>query len=226
VCGFGRVGRIVAEELHTDGHPFVVVENDSSCQEHLEEAGYYHIMGDATDEPVLEQAGIHKARSVLALLSSDADNLYITMMAKEMNPKIQVVSRALDEMAERRIRRGGADNVVATYKIAAMRVLQAAVHPTVSEFVDLVSDRETLSLAMEEITIHSGSFLIGRSLQDAAVRANYGVIIVAIKKPSGEMIFNPVASVILAEEDILIAIGEDDGLKKLVKECRQPAPAS
>jgi voltage-gated potassium channel len=116
--------------------------------------------------------------------------------------------------------------VVATYKIAAMRILQAAVHPTVSEFVDLVSDRETLSLVMEEITVSSGSFLIDRPLQDAAVRANYGVIIVAIKKPSGEMIFDPVASVVLAENDILIAIGEDEGLKKLSRECRQPASAS
>ncbi len=212
VCGFGRVGRIVADELHEDGYPFVVVENGHEHREHLEEAEYFHIIGDATEE------------SVLALLSSDADNLYITMMAKEMNPQIQVVARALDEMAERRIRRGGADSVVATYKIAGMRILQAAVHPTVSEFVDLVSDRETLSLAMEEVTIHSGSYLINRTLENAAVRANYGVIIVAIKKPSGEMIFNPVASVVLAEKDILIAIGEDEGLKKLVKECRQPVP--
>ena len=93
VCGFGRVGRIVADELHEDKHPFVVVENDHSLQGHLEEAGYYHIIGDATEESVLEQAGIQHAKSVLALLSSDADNLYITMMAKDINPKIQVISR-------------------------------------------------------------------------------------------------------------------------------------
>jgi voltage-gated potassium channel len=226
VCGFGRVGRIVADELYEDKHPFVVVENDPARREHLEEAGYFHIIGDATEESVLGQAGIQRARSVLALLSSDADNLYITMMAKDINPRIQIVARALDEMAERRIKRGGADSVVATYKIAAMRVLQAAVNPTVSEFFDLVSDRETLSLTMEEVTIHSDSYLINRSLGDAAVRANYGVIVVAIKKPSGEMVFNPVASVVLAEKDILIALGEDEGLKKLVTECRQPAPTT
>ena len=148
------------------------------------------------------------------------------MMAKDINPRIKIVARALDGMAERRIKRGGADSVVATYKIAAMRVLQAAVNPAVSEFFDLVSDRERLSLAMEEVTIHSGSYLIDRSLGDAAVRANYGVIVVAIRKPTGEMIFNPVASVVLAEGDILVALGENKGLKKLVKECCQPVPTN
>jgi len=222
VCGFGRTGRIVAEALHQDGFPFCVVEIDRENQAALDEYGYLHLMGDSTEESMLVEAGIRHAGSVMALLSSDADNLYLTMMARELNPRVRIVARALDDMAERRLKRGGADHVVPTYQIAGLRVIQAAVRPTINEFIDLVTDREQLSLVLEEVKVEQGSPLAGQSLKEAGVRNNYGVIIVAIKKTDGDMVFNPVASTSLAEGDILIAMGEKSGLHKLATDCRQP----
>lgn len=224
LCGFGRTGRVVAKELHADGRPFCVVEIDREMEKFLDEAGYVHIMGDATDEHVLKEAGIDRAKSVMALLSSDADNLYLTINAKELNPAAKVVARAFDDVAERRLKRAGADNVVATFKLSGLRVLQAAVRPTVNEFIELVSDRAQLSLIMEEVTISKDSSLVGNSLEDAQVRTNYGVIIIAIKKPDGEMVFNPQASVVLGEGDIVIAMGEEGALHRLGADCSPGTP--
>jgi voltage-gated potassium channel len=222
VCGFGRTGRMVAEGLQADGFPFCVIDSTKALEHDLEEAGYPFIMGDATEESVLEEAGIGRAVTVMALLSSDADNLYLTISAKELNPKIKVVARALDEKAEQRLKRGGADSVVATFKIAGHRVLQAAVRPTVSEFIDLVSDRQQLSLFLEEMRVCPKSELIGRSLEQVGIRNRYGVIIVTIKKASGGTLFNPKASEVISEGDILIAIGEKASLRLLAGDCNLP----
>jgi voltage-gated potassium channel len=152
----------------------------------------------------------------MALLPSDADNLYLTMTAREVNADVTVVARAFDTAAEMRLRRGGADNVISTHKIAAHRVLQAAVHPTVEEFVDLVTDRQQLSLFMEEVRLSADSELTGRSIKDSEIRTKYGVIIVTIKKASGDVVFNPDASVVLEEGDTFVAIGEKSNLNRLL----------
>jgi voltage-gated potassium channel len=223
VCGFGRTGNVVAGLLKEDGYSFCVVENDKDTVEELENTEYMFIIGDATEADILKEAGIENAHSVMALLPSDADNLYLTMTAKELNPGVLVVARAFDSAAEMRLKRGGADNVVSMHKIAAHRVLQAAVHPTVEEFVDLVTDRQQLSLFVEEIKLSAVSALTGRSIKDASVRTRYGVIIVTIKKASGEMIFNPDASIVLAEGDTIVVIGEKSNLNELLAD-NQPAP--
>jgi voltage-gated potassium channel len=216
VCGFGRTGRIVAELLHEDGYPFCVIENNRDAEDELRELGYLYLIGDATEAEVLRGAGAERAQAVMALLPSDADNLYLTMTAREVNADVTVVARAFDTAAEMRLQRGGANNVISTHKIAAHRVLQAAVHPTVEEFVDLVTDRQQLSLFMEEVRLSSDSELAGRSIKDSDIRAKYGVIVVTIKKASGEVIFNPDASVILEEGDTFVAIGEKTNLNRLL----------
>jgi voltage-gated potassium channel len=220
ICGFGRTGRVVADELHEDGFPFCVIEYNRDEEEALRDSGYLFVIGDATEEHVLEEAGIEHANAVLALLTSDADNLYLTINAKELNPKAKVVARALDDTAERRLKRAGADNVVATFKLSAHRVLQAAVRPTVNEFIELVGDRGQLSLIMEEIVVSAGSAVISQSLEKAGVRAQYGVIIVTIKKTGGDMIFNPPGTVTFEDGDTLIALGEEEGLQRLGAACR------
>lgn len=222
VCGFGRTGRTVAEGLHADGFSFVVIESDKDREDELSSSGYLYLIGDATDEATLKDAGIARARSVMALLSSDADNVYLTIEAKELNPDVKVIARALDEKALTPLKLGGADTVVPTYRIAGHRVLQAAVRPTVTEFFDLASDREQLSLALEEVRIEDGSPLIGRTLESAAIRNRYGVIIVAVKQTSGKMAFNPEAGFVLARGDIVIAIGEDEALRRFGIDCRVP----
>jgi voltage-gated potassium channel len=225
ICGWGRTGKMVAEALHEEGFPFAVVERDGDAETVLQAAGYLYVIGDATEESVLRQAGAEQARTVLALLSSDADNLYLTIAAKEVNPDVKLVARALDEVAETRLRRGGADSVVSLYKIAGQRMLQAAVRPTAGEFVDLVSGRQRLSLVLEEVQIDASSGLVGRRLDEADLRNKYRVMIVAVKRASGDMIFDPDPSAVLLERDVLVAIGEKDGLKRLGSDCRHDSNA-
>jgi voltage-gated potassium channel len=220
VCGYGRTGRIVADLLNEDGYSFCVVDNDKTKEDELQESGYLYIIGDATQEAVLREAGVEKALGVMALLPSDADNLYLTMTAKGISPGTNVVARAFDSDAEMRLKRGGADNIVSMHKIAAHRVIQGALHPAVEEFVDLVTNRQQLSLFVEEARLSPESDLAGKSIMEAEVRTRYGVIIVTIKKASGEMIFNPAADTVLMEGDTIVAIGEKSNLNRLLEDCR------
>ena len=216
VCGFGRTGRVVAELFNEDGYPFCVIENNKDAEAELRDSGYPFLIGDATEAEILRDAGVERAHAVLALLPSDADNLYLTMTAREVSSDVTIVARAFDPAAEMRLKRGGADNVVSTHKIAAHRVLQAAVHPTVEEFVDLVTDRQQLSLFVEEVRLSAKSELAGISIKDSGVRTRYGVMIVTIKKASGEVIFNPDASIVLSEGDTIVVIGEKSNLNRLL----------
>ncbi|UCH85132.1 MAG: potassium channel protein [Candidatus Latescibacterota bacterium] len=220
VCGYGRTGNIVAELLSEDGYPFCVIENDKDKSDELRDTGYLYIIGDATEEGVLREAGVENALGVMALLPSDADNLYLTMTAKHLNSSVNVVARAFDSDAEMRLKRGGADNIVSMHRIAAHRVIQGALHPAVEEFVDLVTDRQQLSLFVEEARLHPGSDFVGRAIKDTGVRTHYGVIIVTIKKASGDMIFNPEADTVLTEDDTIVAIGEKSKLNQFLKGCQ------
>jgi voltage-gated potassium channel len=220
VCGYGRTGSVVAALLHKEKHAFCVIESQRDKEEELKDSAYTFLIGDATEADVLMEAGVTRAGSVMALLPSDADNLYLTMAAKEANPKVLVVARAYDPAAEMRLKRAGADHVIATHKIAAHRVFQAAVRPTIEEFVDLVTDRQQLSLIVEEARLSPGSDIAGRSIKDAGVRTRFGVIIVTIKKASGEMVFNPDPSTILVAGDTIVAIGEKSNLDRLIAACR------
>ncbi len=220
VCGYGRTGKVVAELLHQDGYPFCVIENDRKKEEELRESEYLYIIGDATGENVLREAGVERALGVMALLPSDADNLYLTMTAKGIKPGVIVVARAFDQDAEMRLKRGGANNIVSMHKIAAHRVIQGTLHPAVEEFVDLVTDRQQMSLFVEEAKLCPGSDLAGRAIKDTGVRTRYGVIIVTIKKSTGEMIFNPDAGTVLMEGDTIVAIGEKSNLARLLEGCQ------
>ncbi len=219
ICGYGRIGQFVAEGLEREELPFCVVENNREYEEELQAMGYRYLIGDATEESVLLEAGVAKAKNLLALLPTDADNLYVTITAKEINPAIIVIARAFDEKAEIRLKRGGANKVVSPYKAAGLRVLNAAVKPTVVEFVEFVTHRQQLSLGLEEITVPDTARLNGRSIAEADIRNRFGLIIVAIKRASGEMVFNPEPSVRIQAGDILVVIGKESDLRKLEAEC-------
>lgn len=219
ICGYGRTGRVVAEELKADGFSFCVIERDRSKEEMLADAGYPYVIGDATEEDVLAQAAIDRAHDVMGLLDSDADNLFLTLNVREMNPQARIITRAENETARRALQRAGAHKVIEPFKLFGNRVLQAAVRPTISEFFELVGDRGHLSLIMEEIQIGPGSLLLGKSLADARIRSEYGVIVIAFRKRDSDMVFNPKASEILGEGDRFAVIGEEQDLRRLVADC-------
>jgi voltage-gated potassium channel len=219
VCGFGKVGRPVAEGLAREGVPFCVIENQADVEPALQNEGFLYVLGDATDEHVLEQAGLERAATLLALLSSDADNLYLTMAARDANPGLKIIARAYDQAGEMRIKRGGADQVISPTRIAGLRVLQAAVNPTALEFMEIVTQHEALQLSMADITVSEGSALNGISIAEAGIRSRFGVIVVAIKDPEGDTVFNPNPVKEITTGDTLVVLGEDLDIAELQTAC-------
>ena len=219
ICGYGRIGRPVAEGMKKDGRSFCVIDRNAEIEDELRSREFIHIIGDATDEDVLQEAGVERADALLALLPSDADNLYLTMSAKSLNPNIRVIARGRDERAEMKLKRGGADRVVSPYLIAASRVVSAAVKPSVVDFMESVTHRQYLPLTLEEVVVAERSALANRSLAESEIRTKIGVIVVAIKDASGEMMFNPDPARIVVAGDLLIAMGEASDLEKLERTC-------
>lgn len=215
VCGYGRTSQPVVEGLEQEDAEFCVVDIDEAIEDELKADDVVYLVGDATEEEVLEMAGIKRARGLLALLPSDADNLYLTMAAKNMNPDVQVIARVTDDRAEKNLRRGGADIVVSPYETAGNRVVQAALNPTILEFMELATPRIQLQLSLEEVLVEADSPLDGLSLAESEIRRRCGVIIVAIKRQDGQMVFNPDPSETIRHGDTLVALGEGEDLETL-----------
>jgi voltage-gated potassium channel len=217
VCGYGRMGRLVCQEFSTQGLPFVVIDTNASLLEGFQVEHGLALPGDATMDDVLKRAGIDRARALVSVLSSDADNLYITMSARLLNDKLTIVARAEEPASEQKLLRAGANRVVSPYQIGGFRVAQAVVRPTVVDFVELATRTEHFALQIEEMQIAEKSQLAGATIKDSRLRQEFGVIIVAIKKTSGHMVFNPSHDARMDVGDILIAIGERKQLDELEK---------
>ena len=219
ICGYGKVGRPVAEGLAREGVPFCVIDNGPDARAALRDDGFLNVIGDATEESVLDQAGLDRARTLLALLPSDADNLYLTIAAKDRNPEIKVIARAGDPAGETRIKRAGADEVISPARIAGLRVLQAAVNPTALEFMEIVTHNRALQLSLADIQVAEGSQLKGQSIAEAGIRGRFGVIVVAIKAADGTMAFNPDPGRRIEPGDTLVVLGEDLDIVELQQAC-------
>lgn len=215
VCGFGRIGRIICEELHVDDIPFVVIERDTDSLEKLERLRYLYLNKDATSEDALIAAGIERARGLVTAVRSDADNVFITLTARTLRPEIYVMSRASEAKNEGKIKKAGATRVVSPYLIGAKRMAQVLKRPTVVDFIDIAMMDSHLGLMMEEARIGEASGLIGKTLIESHLRQDFGVIIVAIKKPSGEMIFNPLPGQRLEAQDIIVVLGKRTDLRRM-----------
>lgn len=219
VCGYGRMGRILCDELHNEGVAFVTIEGDADTVEDLAEKGYRVVAGDATEDEVLEQAGIKRAKGLVAVVSRDVDNLYITLSARQMcreeNPSLYILSRASDCSAGEKITRAGANRVISPYAIGGMRLVQALLRPTVHDFVDMASQSGGLDLMFEEVAVLGGSRLDGITLAQSDIRQDYNVIVVGIKKASGKMVFNPGPDAELHGGDVFVALGDKDQLQRL-----------
>ena len=217
VCGYGRIGCYICHQFKAEGLPFVLIERDEQVIQGLEEEGLVYIKGDATDEKALIDAGIERAKSLIAAVASDADNLYITLTARELNQNLYILSRASEEKAERKLISAGANKVVSPYIIGAHRMVMTIIRPAVVELVDLAMKRESLQLQLEEIKINDTEKLPGTSLSESGIRRDLDLIVVAIKKEDGGMIFNPAFDTIIKKGDTLIALGERVNLNKLAE---------
>lgn len=217
VCGFGRVGQVVCRELEERGVAFVVVEAANEITARLEEAGHLFVHGDATDDALLTMVGVHRARGLVTALSSDAENVYITLTAKGLNPNLYIVASATDAAAERKVERAGANRVISPYTTSGLRVAQALLKPTVVEFIEKATTGRNDELQIEEHPIAEDSKLVGQSLKDIGMRESYNLIPVAVKRTGERMIFNPPLELILEAGDILVTMGELGNLQAFSK---------
>jgi voltage-gated potassium channel len=215
ICGFGRIGSIICMELNADSIPFIIIEEDPTKNGVLEKLGYLYINMDATSEEALMKAGIMSAKGLVTAVRSDANNVFITLTAKDLRPDIFVLSRASDVKNEAKLIKAGASRVVSPYLLGGRRMAEVLKRPTVVDFIDIAMANRKLGLAMEEARVGDRSTLVGKNLIDSQLRQNYGVIIVAIKKSSGEMIYNPLPSEKLDARDVIVVIGKKEDLKRM-----------
>lgn len=217
VCGAGRIGSRVIREIARRGHDFVVIEGNETAADRLLSQGHLVLMGDATDDNVLRAAGIERARGLVCAVSSDPDNLYITLTARDLNKDVRIVSRANDESAVSRLLKAGANQVVSPSITGSNHMAQVLLRPAVAAFMEMATMTEKLELEMEQIEINEGSPFISRALKDTGIRSDLNVIVIAIHRSGGDMIFNPSADTVIEARDALVVIGSHDNLEGLEK---------
>jgi voltage-gated potassium channel len=215
LCGFGRIGKIIAREMKLNKIPMVVIDNTPEERELLETEEIPFIIGDATVEEVLLEAKIEEAKGLVSVVASDADNLFITMSARGLNPKLFILARSDQEHTEKKLLRAGANKVVSPYLLGGHKMAQSIIKPAVTDFIEFTVHNRKIGLGIEELRVSEESRLNGVSLIDSGIRQDMDVIIVAIRKKEGEMKFNPSSESAIEAEDTLIALGKRDDLEKL-----------
>lgn len=219
VCGYGRIGSIIAAQLQQQNIPFVVVERDPARLQAAMMDGLLAVQADASHEDVLKRVGIENARGLIAAVGTDAENVYTVLSARVLRPDIFIVGRAEGEDASRKLMRAGANRVVSPYQIGAVQMAQTAIRPAVVDFMTLATSSDNLELAMEEITVAVGSSLVDRSLLDANLRQRFGVIVVAIQRQDRHMDFNPEPDTAIRAGDKLVVLGRPHSLRRLEVEA-------
>ncbi len=214
VCGFGRVGRNAAFELQRAGVPFVVIDRNEQRVERAIASGMHAIRADATQDESLREAGVERARGFIAALATDADNVFVILSVKTLNPGVTVVTRASEENAEEKLRRAGADTVFSPYSMAGHRLAQALIRPHVVQLLDFAGQAVGLDVTMEQLRVPTEPARAVRRLGSLAPRES-GLIVLAIRKLNGSMIFNPPADMDVSGGDVLIVMGEQPDLRSL-----------
>ena len=217
VCGHGRMGRIVCNELNHQKKWFVLIDKSPELLRDLPYGHCLPLSGDATADELLRKAGIERARALIAVVGSDADNLYITLSARLLNPKLMIVSRAEEEDAEAKLRKVGANKVISPYLAGGHRAVQAVLRPAVLHFMEMATRPEFMDLQIEEVKVAAGRSLAGRSLRETRIGADLGIVVVGILQASGELIYNPAADTVVEPGAILIALGQHRNLEQLEK---------
>ena len=217
ICGYGRIGHLICREFQSRPTPFVIVEQNPNHIERLEREGYLYVEGDATDDETLQAAGIEHAKGLITAVTSDTDNVYITLTARGLNPKLFILARAGEEGAEKKLMRAGASKVISPYTIGANRMAQAILRPSVVDFIELATASEHLALQIEEIRIAADSVLAGKNLINSGIRQSMGIIIVGIKESDGKMTFNPPPEKNIEPNSVLIILGERPAISQLEK---------
>ena len=218
ICGFGRMGRVVCNELHSQGVSFVVIEKFEKSIKELKNSPYLWIEGDATHDDLLHQAGIERSKTLASMVDCDADSLYISLAAKSLNPKINIVARANDESARQKIHRAGADKVVMPITISGIKVAQSLINPAFEDLLDIegVDPAAGERVQMAEIAVEQASPLLGKNLANCGLKKQ-GFMVVGIRHPEGGFTFAPEADYSFREGDVLVSLTTPDTSSELIK---------
>ena len=214
ICGAGRVGSHLVRALLGSAETFIVIERDPQKVTELIELGVVVLVRDATLEESLRDAGVEYARGLAACLPDDADNVYVVLTARDLNPKLHIVARAAEEQAEPKLIRAGANRVVAPTIIGGHRMAVALTKPAVDDFIGSITANK-LELAFEQLEVDAGSSLIGKKLSETNIRSELDIVVVSIRRSDGKILFNPSGEATIQNGDILIAIGHAESLMKL-----------
>jgi voltage-gated potassium channel len=219
VCGYGRIGAIVARQFQRQQVPFVVIDRDPERLHAAMEDGVLAVEADASREDVLKRVGIERARGLIAAVGTDAENVYAVLSARVLRPDLFIVGRAETEDATIKLKRAGADRVLSPYQIGGVQIAQTALRPAVVDFMDLATSSENLDLAMEQITVTGKSALANQSILDANLRQRFGVVVVGIQREDLRMEFNPAPDTAIRAGDKLVVLGRPESLKQLEGEA-------
>jgi voltage-gated potassium channel len=219
ICGYGRIGSIVAGQFRRQNIPFVVVERDPIRLQAALDDGLLAVEADASREEVLRRVGVERARGLIAAVGTDAENVYAVLTARVLRPDLFIVGRAESEDSVRKLQRAGANRVVSPYQIGGVQIAQTAIRPAVVDFVELATSAASLELAMEQIPVSASSSLANHSILDGNLRQRYGVIVVGIQRQDLRIDFNPEPDTPIHPGDKLIVLGRPDSLKRLEAEA-------
>ncbi len=227
ICGYGRIGSIIADEFKKQRVPYVVIDRDPDRVHDIIEAGGLAVAADASREDVLVKVGIHRARGLIAAVRTDAENVYTVLSARVLRPDLFIIARVESEDAEAKLRRAGADRVISPYHLGGVQMAATALRPAVVDFMRLATTSERLDLAAEQVELGPDAPFIGKTLREANLRQAFGVIVVAINRENGQMEFNPSPEQRLQAGDQLVLLGNADQLKALddtARGVRAPVP--
>jgi len=215
VCGYGRIGRTLCSNLKKKSIGLVVIEKDQELIPSMDEDGILYVSGDAIDEANLHKAGIERAKGLIAVLAKDTENVFVVLTARQLSPNLFIFARASKNESKSKLIAAGANKVESPYDIGAISMAQRIIRPTVTNFLDLAFAHKRKDIQMEEIPVALSSSLVNVMLKDSGIRQQFNLIIIAIKKPDDSMLFNPSFEAVIKAGDTVIAVGQEENLKKL-----------
>jgi len=217
ICGYGRIGRILCNMLTRKPIDLVVIEKDEELIPIMDKDKVLYLSGDATDEVDLLKAGIQRAKGLIAVLATDTANVFLVLTARQLNPDLFIIARASQKESKSKLKAAGANRVESPYDMGAASMAQRIIRPTVTNFLDLAFAHKRKDIQMEEIPVNSSSNLVNVMLKDSGIRQQFNLIIIAIKKLDGNMLFNPSFEAVIEAGDTVIAVGQEGNLQKLEK---------
>ena len=216
ICGYGRVGEQVARGLADEGIPCVIVDQSSEAVQRCEECGILYVMGDATEDETLLRAGIQRARGLVAVLDNDAENVFVVLSARSLNPNLIIIARATTREAEAKLRKAGADGVLSPYQLAAHRIVRELTRPHVMIFLEKAMGNDP-ELYMEEIRIHPASELVGKTLGEAELRTRTGANVLSILRGADQRVIDWAPDLTLRAEDVMVVLGRPEQVEALAR---------